>query len=261
VQPDEVQWKVEDAVATIALNRPERRNALSIDVMRELARRLDEAVRDASVRVVVLTGTGEKAFSAGADLGSAIQGAGPYAMHEGRGLFADLLRQLVALEKPVIARVNGAALGGGFGLALACDLAIAADTATFGTPEIDLGLFPMMIMPLIFRHANHRKLALEMMLTGEKFSAEVAAKQGFVNRVVPAAELDPAVKALAAKIAAKSPVVLRLGRQAFRRMQEMPFDASLDYLKCMLTVDTLTDDAAEGVTAFMEKRAPRWKGV
>jgi enoyl-CoA hydratase len=258
--PDEIQYAVSGAVATVTINRPERRNALGPDTLREVIRKLDEAVKDAAVRVIVLTGAGDKAFSAGADL-AAIQGGTPYTMHEGRGMFAELIRKLVRLPKPTIARINGAALGGGFGIALSCDLAIASASATFGTPEIDVGLFPMMIMPIIFRHAIHRKRALEMMLTGEKISAETAQSLGFLNRVVPPGELDGAVADLAGKLAAKSPVVMRLGREAFQRMQEMPFDAALDYLKCMLTVDTLTEDAAEGLSAFLEKRAPQWRGL
>lgn len=260
MEPNEVLYAVSGAVATLTVNRPERRNAVSHGVLREIMRRLDEAVADPAVRAIVLTGAGDKAFSAGADLSSAIQGDGFYRMHEGRGLFAEIIRKITRLEKPTVARVNGAALGGGFGIALACDLVIASSTATFGTPEIDVGLFPMMIMPLIFRHANHRKRALEMILGGERLPAADAQALGFVNRVVAPEALDGAVAEACAKLAAKSPVVLRLGREAFSRMQEMPFDGALDYLKCMLTIDTLTEDAAEGLSAFLEKRAPQWKG-
>ena len=259
MRPDEVQYRVESGIATIAINRPDRRNAVQYDVMREIVRRLDEASADAAVRAIVFTGTGEKAFCAGADLTS-MQGVGFTQLHEARGYLVELVRKIVKLPKPIVARVNGAALGGGFGLALACDLTIASATATFGTPEIDLGLFPMMIMPLIFRNCNNRKRALEMMLTGEKLSAEQALALGFVNRVVPPGELDRAVGEVAAKLASKSPVVMKLGREAFYRMQELPFDGALDYLKCMLTIDVMTDDAAEGITAFLEKRAPVWKG-
>jgi enoyl-CoA hydratase len=260
MQPDEVQYAVREKTATIAINRPERRNALSYDVLRQIVRHLDEAARDAAVRVVVLTGTGEKSFSAGGDL-SAIQGGGFLAMHEGRGYFVEAVRALLRCEKPTIARLNGHALGGGLGLALACDLVIAADDIQIGTPEVDLGLFPMMIMPLIFRHAIHRKRALEMVLTGERIGAHDALAQGFVNRVVPRARLDEEVASLAARLAAKSPAVLRLGREAFRNMSEMPLEGAFEYLKGMLTVNALTEDAAEGVAAFLEKRPPAWKGL
>ncbi len=262
MQPDEIQYGVDGPVATIAINRPERRNALNHELLKEIERRLDEAAKDPAVRAIVLTGTGEKAFSAGADLAAAaIAGGGVYDMHEARGYFVDVIRKIIRLPKPIVARVNGAAMGGGFGLALACDVTIASATATFGTPEIDLGLFPMMIMPLIFRHTNNRKRALEMMLTGERLSAEDARALGFVNRVVSPGELDAAVKDVCARLSSKSPMVLRLGREAFYKMQELPFDGAMDYMKCMLTMTTLTEDSAEGLSAFMEKRQPAWKGT
>lgn len=259
MNPDEVQYAVAGSTATIAINRPERRNALNYEVLGEIVRCLHEAEKDAEVRVVVVTGTGAKAFSAGGDLG-AIQGGGLLALHEGRGFFADAVREIMRAEKPTIARVNGHALGGGLGLALACDLTIAADDVELGTPEIELGLFPMMIMPLIFRHAVNRKRALEMVLTGERLKAADALAQGFLNRVVPRAELDAEVASASAKLAAKSPAVLRLGRAAFRTMAEMPFDGALEYLKGMLTLNSLTEDAAEGIAAFLEKRPAQWKG-
>jgi enoyl-CoA hydratase/carnithine racemase len=258
--PDEVQYAVAGHTATIAINRPERRNALNQEVLREIVKHVHEAERDGAVRVIVVTGTGAKVFSAGGDLG-AIQGGGFLAMHEGRGYFADAIREIMRAEKPTIARLAGHALGGGFGLALACDLVVAADDVDVGTPEIDIGLFPMMIMPLIFRHAVSRKRALEMILTGERLKAPDALAQGFLTRVVPRAELDAAVAGLAARLAAKSPAVLRLGRAAFRAMSEMPFDGALEYLKGMLTLNALTEDAAEGVAAFLEKRPPVWKGL
>lgn len=260
MSPDELQYSVLGPIATIAINRPERRNALNHEVIAQIIRHVDDAARDPAVRVLVVTGTGEKAFSAGGDL-SAVQGGGFLAMHEARGTFVELVRRLARSEKPTIARVNGHALGGGFGLVLACDLAIAADDVELGTPEVDIGLFPMMIMPLIFRHAVNRKRALEMILAGERIKAADALAQGYLSRVVPRSELDAAVESIAARLASKSPAVLRLGREAFRVMSEMPFDGALDYLKGMLTINSLTEDAAEGVAAFLEKRPPVWKGL
>ncbi len=260
MEQDELLYAVAGATATITINRPARRNALDAAVLREIARRLDEAARDPAVRVVVLTGAGDRTFCAGADL-AAIEGGGFLAMHEGRGLFVEVVRRLLRSERPTIARLNGHALGGGFGLALACDLAVAAEDAEVGTPEVDLGLFPMMIMPLIFRHAVHRRRALEMILLGERLKAPDAVAQGFLNRAVPRAELDATVAALADRFAGKSPAALRLGREAYRVMSEMPFDGALDYLKAMLTINALTDDAAEGVAAFLQKRRPQWKGT
>lgn len=256
----EVKLARAGAVATITIDRPERRNALDHDVMRALVARMDEADADPEARAIVLTGSGDRAFCAGADL-STMQGEGFTRLHEARTYLVEVVRRMVRLSKPIVARVNGAALGGGFGLACACDLAIASETAVFGTPEIDLGLFPFMIMPLIFRNAIHRKRTLEMLLTGEKLKAAEAQALGFVNKVVAPGDLDAAVGELAAKLASKSPAVMKLGREAFYRMQELPFDGALDYLKCMLTIDVMTEDAAEGITAFLEKRAPRWKGA
>ncbi len=259
MQADEVQYRTDGAVATVAINRPERRNAVNHEVLGEIARRLDDAERDAAVRVVVITGTGEKAFCAGGDLG-AIQGGGALALHEGRGLLVEIVRRLHRLTQPTVARVNGHALGGGLGLALACDLAIAADDVELGTPEVDIGLFPMMIMPLIFRHMPRRR-ALEMILTGERVPAKQAESLGLLNRAVPRKDLDAAVADLCARLARKSPAVLRLGREAYYRMSDMTFDAALDYLKCMLTINTLTEDAGEGIMAFLQKRPPEWKGM
>jgi enoyl-CoA hydratase/carnithine racemase len=260
MEPDEVRYAVAGPTATITIHRPERRNALNLSVLREILRRLEEAAKDATVRVVVLTGAGEKTFSAGGDL-SSIEGGGLLSMHEGRGAFVEVARRLLRFEKPTIARVNGHALGGGFGLVLSCDLAIAADDAEVGTPEIDLGLFPMMIMPLIFRHAIHRKRALEMILFGERVKAPDAVAQGFLNRAVPRADLDAAIAVAAERLAAKSPAVLRLGREAFQTMSEMPLDGAFEYLKAMLTINSLTEDAAEGIAAFLQKRPPQWKGM
>ncbi len=257
---EELLYRVEGGVATLALNRPERRNAVNGVVLRGMMARLEEVDRDEAARVLVITGTGEKAFCAGADL-TQIQGAGVIGMHDARGTLVDFVRRLRRLSKPVVARVNGAALGGGLGLALACDITVAADTATFGTPEIELGLFPMMIMPLIFQHATHRKRALEMVLTGQRLSAAEAQSLGFATRVVAAADLDRAVAEVCERLVSKSPAVLRLGREAYYRMADLPTDAAFDYLKGMLTLNTLTEDAAEGVTAFLEKRKPSWKGI
>ena len=164
-----------------------------------------------------------------------------------------------SLGKPTIARVRGYALAGGFGLAMACDFVIAADDAKFGTPEIDVGLWPYMITVPLLR-AMPPKVALDLMATGRRVDAAEAARLGFVNRVVPVDELDAEVDALAAQLAQKSPLVMRWGRESFYRAIEMNSDDALDYLQAMLTVTTLSEDAKEGVTAFVEKRSPRWSG-
>jgi enoyl-CoA hydratase/carnithine racemase len=256
---DEVLTSVADGVARITVNRPERRNALSWSVIAELRAALAEVKADADVRVVVLTGAGDKAFCAGADLGGMADGASFLELHEGRGGLADLFLDLYALGKPTIARVFGYALAGGMGLALACDLVVAADDAQFGTPEIDVGLWPYMITVPLLRSMPPKK-ALELMLTGRRVGAEEADRMGFVNRVVAPGELDAAVDELAATLASKSPVVLRWGRESFYRALDMAGDEALDYLHAMLTVTTLTDDAREGLAAFAEKRKPEWTG-
>lgn len=265
---EEVLYAVADGVARITVNRPERRNAMSWAVIGTLRERVAAAKDDSDVRVVVLTGAGEKAFCAGADLGG--MGTSPAApetehsagfldLHEGRGGLAELFRELWALGKPTIARVRGYALAGGFGLALACDFVVASDDAQFGTPEIDVGLWPYMITVPLVRSMPPKK-ALELMLTGRRVSAEEAERIGFVNRVVKADELDDAVDALARSLAGKSPAVVKLGRDSFYEVWDRGADEALKYLHSMLTITTLTEDSREGITAFVEKRPPEWRG-
>jgi enoyl-CoA hydratase/carnithine racemase len=184
---------------------------------------------------------------------------GRVSQHDRRGRIAAVLTGIMRHPKPVVARVNGVALAGGFGLMMACDLVVTADDAEFGTPEINLGLWPFMISAVIKRNLP-RKVALEMMMTGRRYSAEEAARWGMVNRVVPRAALDEAVDALVAHVASKSPLVLRLGKESFARIDDMGLDQALSYLNAMLTVDLESEDVAEGVSAFLEKRAPEWKG-
>jgi enoyl-CoA hydratase/carnithine racemase len=232
---------------------------MSYDVMQGLRDAMARARADTNVRVVVLTGAGDRAFCAGADLGGIADNAGAAAAHDGRGLLADLFRDMWALGKPIIARVRGYALAGGFGLACACDLIVAADDAVFGTPEIDVGLWPYMItVPLLRSMAP--KTALDLMMTGRRVDAREGERLGFVQRVVTVDELDATVDALASQLASKSPLILRWGRDSFYRTLEMSANDALSYLQGMLTVTTQTDDAAEGVAAFAEKRAPQWKG-
>jgi enoyl-CoA hydratase len=255
-----VLYEVDGPVARLTINRPEARNALSPDVMEGLLAAFDRAAADAEVRVLVLTGAGDKAFCAGGDLGGrGFLQRGFAERHYDRRSFADLFRRLNRLGKPVIARVRGHCLAGGFGLAIGCDLVVASDDSSFGTPEVRRGLMPMMIMATIFRNIG-RKKGMELLLTGERISAAEAERLGLINYAVPAAELDAKVDELAARIAAMSPAVVRLGRDAFYAMSDMHFDQALEYLQAMLTVNLGTDDAAEGVRAFLEKRDPVWKG-
>jgi enoyl-CoA hydratase/carnithine racemase len=255
---EEVCYEVDGPIARVTIDRPERRNAMSFTVMKGLREAMAGAKTDDAVRVVVLTGAGDKAFCAGADLGG-IADTGAAASHDGRGLLAELFREMWGLGKPTIARVRGYALAGGFGLAMACDFVIAADDAAFGTPEIDVGLWPYMITVPLLRSMPPRKV-LELMATGRRVDAAEAARIGFVNRVVPVGELDAAVEELAATLASKSPLVMRWGRDSFYRVLDMAPDDALAYLQSMLTVTSSSEDTAEGVAAFREKRKPEWKG-
>jgi enoyl-CoA hydratase/carnithine racemase len=254
----DIEYSVDTAVATITINRPDARNAMSPDVIKGLHESIALAKSDESVRVVVLTGAGDRAFCAGADL-TGMTGSGAVEAHDSRGLLADVFRDLWSLGKPTIARVRGYALAGGFGLAMACDFVIASDDAQFGTPEINVGLWPFMITVPLLRSMPPR-LVLELMATGRRLPAEEAARLGIVNRVVDAGDLDHAVADLARTLAEKSPLIMRLGRDSFYRALEMRADDALDYLQSMLTLTTLSEDTKEGLAAFIEKRSPTWRG-
>jgi enoyl-CoA hydratase/carnithine racemase len=232
---------------------------MSINVLRDLDECLKVAADDQNVKVVVLTGAGDVAFSAGADLTGIDGNDGALAAHDSRGLLASVFRGLWQLGKPSIARVRGYALAGGFGLALACDFVIAGEDAQFGTPEIDVGLWPYMITVPLLRSMPMR-FALELMMTGRRVLPEEAMRVGIVNRVVPVEELDAAVESLAATLSGKAPSTMRLGKRSFYQAAQMTTDDALDYLQAMLTVTTMTADTAEGLAAFREKRTPRWSG-
>jgi len=253
-----IRFEAADGVARITIDREDRRNALTWDMVTGLVDAMAGAKADESVRVVVLTGAGDKAFCAGADLGG-MAGEGFTALHHARGRIAELFRAMWSLGKPTIARVRGFALAGGFGLALACDFVIAGDDAQFGAPEIDVGLWPYQITVPMVRSMPPKK-ALELMATGRRVGAAEAERIGFVNQVVPVDELDTAVDELAATLAAKSPAAMRLGRDSFYAVLDLAGDDALRLLHPMLTLATETDDAAEGIAAFQEKRAPRWTG-
>ena len=209
--------------------------------------------------MLVLTGAGDKAFCAGADLDRRSPTPGTPAPTKAGGCWPALFRELWTLGKPTIARVRGYALAGGFGLALACDFVIAADDAQFGTPEINVGLWPYMITVPLLRSMPPKKV-LELMTTGRRVDAAEAERIGFVNRVVPVGELDGAVDELAANLASKSPLIMRWGRDSFYRVLDMNADDALAYLQTMLTITSYSEDTAEGVAAFAEKRDPEWKG-
>lgn len=243
---------------TLTIDEPEKRNPLTNETVADLIGAVQRAASDETVRVIVITGAGDRAFSAGGDLSGGFIND-PLASHGDRSVFPDLFRALRRCGKPTIARVNGHALAGGFGLAAGCDIVIAADTATFGTPEIDVGLWPMMITAVLQR-LMPRQAALELMMTGRRIGADEALRLGVVGRVVAPDELDAAVDDTVEKLLAASPAQLRLGKDAFYAVEDMAFDAALDHLQAGLTSVGLTEDAAEGIAAFREKRSPDWKG-
>jgi enoyl-CoA hydratase len=255
-----LRYETSDAgVATIALDQPETRNALSDELLDELIAALEAARDDPAVRCVVLTSTHERVFSAGANLSGFAGETTLVDKHLGTARFPRLFRLLGELGKPTICAANGHVLAGALGLALACDLILARDGARFGTPEINVGVFPFMIMALIYRNVP-RKRATELLLLGEQISAAEAARIGIVNRVFAAEEFEAAVREWAEKLAAKSPLIMKLGKDALFRQQDMAFLEALDYLRSQLTLVFSTEDVQEGVRAFFEKREPQWKG-
>jgi enoyl-CoA hydratase len=254
-----VTYDLTAGVATVTLNDPEKRNMLSAQMLAELVAAMKRAQQDEDARAVVLTGAGEKAFCAGADLGGFAAEVALVEKHFASDLFLEFFRLMPRLGKPSLCAVNGHVLAGGLGLALSCDLLIAKDGAAFGTPEINVGAFPYMIMSIIYRNVPRKKVN-EMLLLGERLSAEQAVDYGLANKVVPAEEFDAAVSDWATKLASKSPVLMRLGHDAMYRQQDMALDDALEFLRSQLSLTFSTEDIVEGVTAFFEKRDPKWKG-
>jgi len=246
-------------VATIALDQPDTRNALSNELLKDLKAALLQARDDADVRCVVLTSTHEKVFSSGGNLAGFASDEPLVHKHLGIHLFPSVFQLLGELGKPSLCAANGHVLAGALGLALACDLIVAKDGVRFGTPEINVGVFPFMIMALIYRNVG-RKKTNELLLLGDQISAAEAERIGIVNKVVPDGEFDAAVADWASKLAAKSPLMMRLGKDAMFRQQDMPFADALDFLRSQLTIAFSTDDIQEGVKAFFEKRDPVWSG-
>lgn len=247
-------------IATITIMREEKRNALSPATMLELGDALMTCDNNPGVKVMVITGAGTKAFSAGADFGeSSSASSDSLSRYEGvRGL-ADLLKVISNLNKPLVGRINGHALGGGLGLAVACDILIAAEDCRFGTPEINVGLFPFMIMAPLLRHVTSRKKLLEMALTGERWDAKTAMEMGLLNHVVPRDQLDNKVNEVVEKLIEKAPRITRIGKKYFYRVLSMDYEQILDYGASMLASTVGSEEVTEGVTAFMEKRKPVWK--
>ena len=254
-----VRYDVSDGVATIALDQPDTRNALSNELLTGLIGAFELAGADDAVRCVVLTSTHDKVFSAGGSLDQFAADVPLVHKHFGTERFPRLFKTIMQLGKPTLCAANGHVLAGALGVALSCDLIVAKESATFGTPEINVGVFPFMIMALIYRNVP-RKKANEMLLLGERMSAEEARDAGIVNRVVPDDEFDAAVADWAGKLASKSPVLMKLGKDSMYRQLDMPFEDALDLLRAQLSLAFTTEDIQEGVKAFFEKREPEWTG-
>ena len=243
--------------AYLILDDPERRNALSDRLLDELMAGLHQAAADPNVRVIVLTSSHDKVFSSGGNLDAFSDTRPTITKYQGLNRFPDLFRTLAAINKPVVCAANGDVLAGALGIALACDLVIAKESIRLGCPEINIGAFPFMISALIFR-ATGRLTANELMMTGRLLSAAEAHENGLLNRVVPDDEFDDAVRDWVATIASKSPLLLGMGKKALAATRDLPLDSALDYLQAQLALAFTTEDLAEGVRAFKEKRAPVW---
>src|SRR5712672_4234848 len=242
----------------ITINRPEKRNALNAGVIAGIAKGYRAAHDDSDVRVIVLTGAGDKAFCAGADLQNsgaafAVDFAKPNVD------YADLLRLSQNATKPSIARVGGVCMAGGMGLLCMTDMAVAADHVSFGLPEVKVGVFPMQVMSLLQSMVPPRVIN-EWALTGEPFDAKTAQAAGLLNYVVPAAELDAKLEWLISRIVDKSPTAIRRGKYAMRAIASMSFDQAIAYTESQIALTAMTEDAKEGLQAFAEKRKPAWKG-
>jgi enoyl-CoA hydratase/carnithine racemase len=247
-----VQW--------IIINRPERRNALNEQVIKAIDGGIALAMEDREIRAIVLTGAGEQAFCAGADLQKNVQGgAFEVDFSRPRHYIVELFKRIQECTLPIVARVNGHAMAGGFGLLCACDMAVAADDIRVGTPESKLGMTPMMILPFMQRVLPPRRLQ-EICVTGEQFDAADGLAMGLFNYVVPRAELDNKLEWLLRRITDKSPTAVRLGKQTFNAIRDMNLRQALEYAQVMLPVMSSTEDAREGKLSFQEKRAPVWSG-
>lgn len=254
-----VRYEVATGKATITIDDPGRRNPMSVETMSGLLGATRQAVDDPEVRVIVYTGAGDRAFSAGGDLSGGFADD-PIGLHKARGDLGELFRLMIRGGKPTVARVNGDALAGGFGLAVACDITVCVDDAKLGTTEVRVGLWPMVISALLAR-VMPRKVALELMLTGRTIDPVEARHLGAVSRVVPRAELDGVVDEVVAGLLSSSPAILMLGKDSFWGMADADLDTALDRLQGGFTEIVLTDDAVEGISAFLDKRDPDWSGT
>jgi enoyl-CoA hydratase/carnithine racemase len=256
---DDLLYEVRDRVAFLTINREGRRNAISREMILSFLDRLADVNQHKEIAAVCLTGAGEKAFCSGADLGVTLAGPPPDPRAGPRN-YARLLKEMAKCGKPLVARVNGPCLAGGMGLMLSCDIVIARNDAYFRTPEVNVGIFPMMVGALLYRNLP-RKKAVDMVLTGRKIPAPEAESMGMITRAVEPDRLDIEVEDTLSILTSKSPIGTRIGKEAFRVMSDMHFEAAVDYLCEALGRVISTQDAVEGMTAFLQKRPPKFTGI
>jgi enoyl-CoA hydratase/carnithine racemase len=248
--------QIRAGVASMVINRPDQRNALTPELIADLRRALGQAQTDASVRVVTLSGAGDQVFCAGADLKAKLERAsGGTSTPSG---YRELLLELSASAKPTVALARGHVLAGGLGIFLACDLALACDDVYFSTPEIDVGLFPMMVLGLLLRHLGRKKVA-ELTFLGERISAQEALAYGLLNRVYPRHGFEADSSRMIEKLASKSSAVLRMGKEALREAEGRALPDALELLERALGRVMSSEDSREGMRAFAEKRKPVWR--
>jgi enoyl-CoA hydratase/carnithine racemase len=251
----ELLYEKKDKIAYFIINREKKRNSLSSDTINLFFKYLDKAENDKNINTVCITGAGDKAFCTGADLQNTILVGKEKAFQD----YADLLKKISKFPKPTVAKIKGFCIAGGMGLMLSCDMAIAEKNSIFGTPEVNVGLFPMMIGALIFRNMP-RKKAMEMILLGKLMPAEEALSIGMINKLFEKEALDYEADKILKSLASKSPIGIKIGKQAFYDIQNTPFEESLDYLSKKLIEVTETEDAKEGLIAFVQKRKPVFTG-
>ncbi|MFJ7849924.1 enoyl-CoA hydratase/isomerase family protein [Peribacillus sp. NPDC097206] len=258
---DNIILKISNGVATVILNRPQVHNALSGEMMLEFVNVCEELSNDPQIRVVVLTGAGEKSFCSGADLGGMDNNSKDSVIEFKQHVtkYRDCLLALRNLSKPVIAAVNGYALAGGLGLAVSCDLAYAKESAQFGVPEINVGLWGMMISAPLVQNIGYKN-TLELMYTGERIKPEKAKEIGLINDIFSEEEFEEKVYSMAEKLATKNPIALSNGRESMYMIQDMNYENSLTYLRDQVVLLSRTEDYQEGMSAFKEKRDPVWTG-
>lgn len=254
----ELLYEVKEYAAFLTINREKKRNAINTEIITAFREHLAQADQDERVRAVCITGAGDKAFCSGADLGVTLTEGGK-TVPAGAANYAGLLKEMARFGKPLIARVNGPCVAGGLGLMLSCDIVIARNDAFFCTPEVNVGIFPMMVGALLFRDMP-RKKAMDMVLTGRRITASEAQEIGLITRAVRPEQLDREIQDTLQLLVSKSPIGIRIGKEAFNKMDDFPFEEAVDYLCEALGRVISTEDAMEGMVAFMEKREPLFKG-